>query len=392
MSHRLARRSALAAGAAALSLVVGLAPALAAEPDLSPITITGVTINQEVGGTPWNPMWGAVVSVDHTDSAPVVGESYKPYMQNSYTLNRGDDHNFAGGFLQMSFYDHPTFGPNAVTGAGNATTWTEPEPSAVYVSRGRYAVANPQAPERDQYEEWTESARSAVRTYRPRTILAPRRALISQNAKEKATTRTSIAAAPRGREIVAGKPTYITWSSAWDREARFHTRIGVARGTTMTAKNRSGSIVLERKGTATPVSSFTVPTKHIGSSVYVNVFGAKPDSQVWGFTWSNYAHGFPVVREQPTSWVRSYGAKVGTAKVGRKVSVKPATYSAAGRKAGLRARYQWTVGGKHVKGATKRTFSVPRSARGKVVAVVVTVNAKDVQTRTRSISFGTARR
>ena len=40
--------------------------------------------------------------------------------------------------------------------------------------------------------------------------------------------------------------------------------------------------------------------------------------------------------------------------------------------AGVRVTYQWLIDGRAVKGATGKTFVVPRTARGKVVRVVTT--------------------
>ncbi|RNL62119.1 carboxypeptidase regulatory-like domain-containing protein [Nocardioides marmoriginsengisoli] len=94
----------------------------------------------------------------------------------------------------------------------------------------------------------------------------------------------------------------------------------------------------------------------------------------------------------PASWVRTWSAKTGaaSARIGRRVAVTRTLFSTTAH--GLRAGYQWYVGGKAVKGATTTRLKVRKSWLRKTVVLRVTVTAPGYLPRARAISFGKARR
>jgi len=72
----------------------------------------------------------------------------------------------------------------------------------------------------------------------------------------------------------------------------------------------------------------------------------------------------------------------GIARVGKRLLVRPGTWSADGSK--VRLRYQWFVNGKAIRGATKAHLKILRAYRGKKIRVKVTGRATGHATATRT--------
>jgi hypothetical protein len=140
-------------------------------------------------------------------------------------------------------------------------------------------------------------------------------------------------------------------------------------GSTLTAKagvwtaGTSLSYQWLRSGSAIPGASgptYTAVAGDMGKNVSVRVTGAK----------TGYATA-SVTSAAVTVAAGTLTAKTptisGTAKVGAKLTAKPGTWTA-----GTTLKYQWSVGGKTVAGATKSTYTPAAADRGKTVKVTVT--------------------
>jgi len=118
-------------------------------------------------------------------------------------------------------------------------------------------------------------------------------------------------------------------------------------------------------------------------SDYVEV---TPDAYACGAYPSSYSGADPNDNlEHPTLDVPSWGERAKPAKVGktaRVVGVQPCT--------GVSVRYQWTVHGKAVKGATGTRFKVTKKHRGKAVVLRITMSYPDFPTASGRVRFGRA--
>jgi hypothetical protein len=119
-------------------------------------------------------------------------------------------------------------------------------------------------------------------------------------------------------------------------------------------------------------------------SDYVEV---TPDAFACGDYPSSYSGADPNDDlEHPTLDVPSWGHRAKPARVdktARVVGVQPCT--------GVSVRYQWTVRGKAVKGATGTRFKVTKKHRGKAVALRVTMSYPGFPSVSGKVGFGRAR-
>ncbi|WP_370288326.1 hypothetical protein [Nocardioides sp.] len=362
------------AGLAAVPLALAalLAPGLvhsaaAAEPG---IVITDVTATPYVESGSYAPSWGTEETVLFTDPTPAPeGDVYRVrdldgdgYLFGATTADTVDGNDGAAAFLADD----------------DRSTWH------LRVDQLRF--------DGDQY---TVVEEGAPFTYeRPPLLEGPDLGLVTQDP----TARPSSIDPPGTKiELVAGRSVFITYRGEWEAGTSFITNVGLVRGSGGQSlyggeplpETTRGSVLLRSEGNR--VSRFDLPASAAGSYLTVLQVGTKPGRRAFGFGFYNVSAGFRVVAPQPTSWVRSYGERSGPARAGRAVSISAPELSAAGRKARLRFTYRWTIGGKSVAGATKRTFAVPRGAKGKAVAVTVFSSKSGYETLRRTISFGKAR-
>lgn len=364
------KRAGLAAVPLALAALVApglIDPATAAEPG---IAITDVTATPYVESGSYAPSWGTEETVLFTDPTPATeGDVYQirdldgdEYLSDDTPAERLEG----------------TRGSILFDTREDRSTWH------LRVDQLRF--------DGDQY---TVVEEGAPFTYeRPPLLGGPDVGLVTQDP----TARPSSIDPPGTRvELVAGRSVFITYRGEWETGTSFITNVGLVRGSAGQSlyggeplpETTRGSVLLRAEGDR--VSRFDLPASAAGSYLTVLQVGTKPGRRAFGFGFYNVSAGFRVVAPQPTSWVRSYGERSGPARAGRAVSISAPELSAAGRKARLRFTYRWTIGGKPVAGATKRTFAVPRGAKGKVVAVTVSSSKSGYETLRRTISFGRAR-
>lgn len=341
--------------------------ATAAEPG---IVISEVTATPYVERGSYAPSWGTGETVLFTDPTPAPeGDVYRIRDLDS------------DGYL---------FGATTAAGlegsAGSLAFFADDDRSTWHLRVDQLRIDG------DQY---TVTEEGAPFTYeRPPLLGGPELGLVTQDP----TARPSSIDPPGTKvELVAGRSVFITYRGEWESGTSFITNVGLVRGSGGQSlyggeplpETTRGSVLLRSEGNR--VSRFDLPASAAGSYLTVLQVGTKPGRRAFGFGFYNVSAGFRVVAPQPASWVRSYGKRSGPARAGRAVSISAPELSTAGRKARLRFTYRWTIGGKPVAGATKRTFAVPRGAKGKVVAVTVSSSKSGYETLRRTISFGRAR-
>ncbi len=104
-------------------------------------------------------------------------------------------------------------------------------------------------------------------------------------------------------------------------------------------------------------SSFTLTTSQAGKQVTVKVTGSK----------SGYASASKMSKATVKVATVATPKITGTAKVGKKLTVKPGSWTK-----GTKFSYQWYANGKAIKGATKSSFTLKSAQKGKAITVKVT--------------------
>lgn len=184
--------------------------------------------------------------------------------------------------------------------------------------------------------------------------------------------------------MLAGKKYSTNFSGPWESGATFTRAVWI----TNVKKGDTRAARLD-KGVTSPDFAFTVPRTQVGKEIGVAVHGYVPGKVTSSISWNNR---MTIVRPQPKSYVKSHGKKSGPAKVGRKVKVSAPTFSSAGKKAKVTARYQWLRSGEAIKGARKPSRRLTAADRGQVVSLRVTYVTRDFRAdRVKVISFGVVR-
>ncbi len=129
-------------------------------------------------------------------------------------------------------------------------------------------------------------------------------------------------------------------------------------------------------------STYTAVAADNGKSVSVRVTGSLAG-------YSTVSETSVAVKVAAGSLTSATPKVSGTAKVGVKLTAKPGSWTS-----GTKLTYQWSVGGKAVKGATKSTYTPKAADRGKTVKVTVTGSksgyAKVSKTSaTKKVAYGT---
>lgn len=122
-------------------------------------------------------------------------------------------------------------------------------------------------------------------------------------------------------------------------------------------------------------STFTIPSSLCGDRITVTVTGRK----------TGYATAAVTSRATTRVMLAGTPAISGTPAVGRRLTAKPGTWTT-----GATLRYQWYANGSRITGATKSTWTITKSQRGKVITVKVTGARSGYTTVTRT-SKGSAK-
>ena len=125
------------------------------------------------------------------------------------------------------------------------------------------------------------------------------------------------------------------------------------------------------------ISGLVAGTDYTVEVFATNVVGAGPASVANGKT-----SGSAPLKTQPSSWIKSAGKISGKPKVGKTLAVSKPAYSAAGKAAALKVKYQWTANGKAIKGATKTKLKLTKALKGKKVTVKITFSKAGYKSRT----------
>ncbi len=101
----------------------------------------------------------------------------------------------------------------------------------------------------------------------------------------------------------------------------------------------------------------------------------------------------PTLKTMPSSFFASYGKRVGSSRVGSKVTAPAPTLTSAGKKAKVKTTYRWETvkSGTVKKRGTLRSFRIPTSYRGYSLRVRVTYTAKGYKPKTKVFTWGTVK-
>ncbi|MCU4671521.1 hypothetical protein ACFQRL_02795 [Microbacterium fluvii] len=127
-------------------------------------------------------------------------------------------------------------------------------------------------------------------------------------------------------------------------------------------------------------STFTPTASHAGKTVTVKVTGKRA-----GFTTASTTSKATAKVAKASTLKKATPKISGTVKVGKKLTAKPGAWTS-----GTTFTYQWYVGGKAVSKATKSTFTLRSSDKGKTVKVKVT-GKKAGYTTASKVSTSTSR-
>ncbi|MFT4282562.1 carboxypeptidase regulatory-like domain-containing protein [Microbacterium sp.] len=122
-------------------------------------------------------------------------------------------------------------------------------------------------------------------------------------------------------------------------------------------------------------STFTIPSSLRGDRITVTVTGRK----------TGYATAAVTSRATTRVMLAGTPAISGAPAVGRRLTAKPGTWTT-----GATLRYQWYANGSRITGATKSTWTITKSQRGKVITVKVT-GAKSGYTTVTKTSRGSTK-
>lgn len=191
--------------------------------------------------------------------------------------------------------------------------------------------------------------------------------------------------------VTGARPNYVTTS----RGSNWTSKVGgifvVSKSPSVSGTTRVGSTLTAVRGTWTPVPEATryqwrldgrdvlgatsrtwkLPPSARGKKVTVAVTAVKTQYLAKTVTSAATAAVKAGVFSAPAPRI------TGTPKVGAKLSVLRGTWTPQP----TTAKYQWKVGSTSIKGATRSFFTVPSSARGKRVTVVVTGSASGYTTK-----------
>ncbi len=123
-------------------------------------------------------------------------------------------------------------------------------------------------------------------------------------------------------------------------------------------------------------SSYTLTASDKGKKISIKVTGSKPDHETVSMTSRKTAK----IADPRKFYSAPTPTISGTAKVGKKLAAKAGTWKPYGSK----VSYQWLRSGKEIKGATKSTYTLTKSDKGKTITVKVTGSRPGYKTTSKT--------
>lgn len=201
-----------------------------------------------------------------------------------------------------------------------------------------------------------------------------------------------------GRQaVVAGRATSLGFTGQWEPGTSYRTVVGVkgataAKDFVVCQAAECVDLGLGAVGeSATPVTSFTAPASMVGKTLRIQVTGVKN-----GRLRSTLDVEYPVVADPsmktvPGGWITSPGKKYGVVRTGKTVGVSAPVLTATAKQKGVKTYYQWFADGKKIPGATKASYTIHPSLKGRNLTLGIQFSAPGYRPLTGGFGFGPVR-
>lgn len=186
-----------------------------------------------------------------------------------------------------------------------------------------------------------------------------------------------------------GVKSVVQFEGTWEEGSTVTTKVVANIGGTRpeAVQNSSSEIaVTSVYNTATNAIEFTLPASAAGRFIWVSASATKLGKASSGFRLTPVtAAGMPTYNP---AWVRSFGSKTGTAKVGRTVGITAPVFTNSTIKAKTMVTYKWFGNSKVISGATRPTLKLTTMSKGKAIILKESFKADGYKPYVRSVKYG----